>query len=310
MTHSAFGNTWLVVKPEHYNVFERVTLFQKSRNGMLPYKLAGKKIPPDKIDSYRTPSELYVAYEERLIAYGELSDGLYRQMKKALMTRDRASVSQEIVRMVDELFSDPRAGSAILSKGIVKAVVEAQMDDNTLIELFVRVSSVDYTTAVHSVHLMGLLLRYAHYKGIDRKEVERLGRMGLLHDIGKSELPKELWIKPTRLNDEEFRIVKQHPVIGSHILRQTGLIDVVDGAEQHHEKLDGSGYPYKLKADKISSDGQLTAIADFYEALTSHHRVYRQPVSSFDALKQMREEAREGKYDFELFTDFARSFVK
>lgn len=310
MTYSAFGKSWITVKPEDYSAYEKVTLYQKTRNGMLPYKLAGNRIPIKKIKDHKTPPVLYVSYEERLAAYEELSHKFYDETKQAIITRDKSLVTNKVLGMVEELFEDPRAGSALLSRGVVTAVVEEQMNDRALIELFVRISSINYTAVIHSVHVMGLLLRYGHYKNFDQSEIERLGRAGLVHDIGKSELPKELWIKTSQLTDEEFRMVKQHPIISSHILRMIGMKDVVDAAEQHHEKLDGSGYPYKLKKDKITNDGRIVELADCYEVLTSYHRVNRDPVSSFDALAQMREEAREGKLDFDLFTDFARSFVK
>src|SRR5262249_5673178 len=126
--------------------------------------------------------------------------------------------------------------------------------------------------------------------GLARGECRNLRRAGLLHDIGKIGIPLEYLQKPAKLSTEEYEIVKQHPAIGYEICRplrtMAPLVDLIRG---HHERLDGRGYPDRLKADQISLPLRCLSIADVYDALTSD-RAYRRAMSMDSALTVMREE--------------------
>lgn len=96
-----------------------------------------------------------------------------------------------------------------------------------------------------------------------------LGKAATLHDIGKIHTPSSILLKPGRLTDEEFEIIKKHPIDSYELLKKDSDERIALAALQHHERLDGSGYPYGLKKDDILLDARIIAIADVFDAMTS-----------------------------------------
>jgi putative two-component system response regulator len=110
---------------------------------------------------------------------------------------------------------------------------------------------------------------------MSKEEQDDIYKMGLLHDVGKIGVPRKIINKPGRLTDEEFDIMRSHPVKGYEILsRITAMPGISKGARWHHERPDGKGYPDHLKAEDIPFEAKIIAVADSYDAMTSF-RSYR-----------------------------------
>ena len=139
-----------------------------------------------------------------------------------------------------------------------------------------RMKNKDDYTFMHSVSVAGLLISFARAEGVSFPKIEELAIGGLLHDIGKMTTPNEILNKKGKLEEEEFTIMKDHVVQSRIILKDLPGINktALDVASQHHERIDGSGYPFNLKGKQISLAGQMAAIVDVYDALTSE-RVYK-----------------------------------
>lgn len=122
-------------------------------------------------------------------------------------------------------------------------------------------------------------------------ELRILARAGLMHDIGKLGIPDEVLDKHTPLNESEWVLVKSHPEMGLTLLDRAGQSSrEVLAVLYHHERLDGSGYPYGLKAESIPIEARIVAVADTFDALTSD-RPYRKACSATEARRVLREEA-------------------
>ena len=136
----------------------------------------------------------------------------------------------------------------------------------------------------HSLHvaiIAGVLGRWCGYK---QAALKNLILAGLLHDIGKLFVPLSILDKPDRLSDTEFAIIKKHPQDAYQLLKDTQLPEEIKlGIWQHHECLDGSGYPLGLTDAQICADAKIIAIADIYDSITSD-RVYRPKMTPFEAL--------------------------
>lgn len=134
----------------------------------------------------------------------------------------------------------------------------------------------DSYTCGHSDRVASIARRLAERIGLDRQQCERIFLTGLLHDIGKIGVPDEVLLKPGKLTDEEFALIKRHPVIGYEILKPLRqLSDTLPGVLHHHESMDGRGYPHGLKGDEIPLVARILAVADAYDAMTSC-RPYRE----------------------------------
>ena len=131
----------------------------------------------------------------------------------------------------------------------------------------------------------------------DDLEVLKIG--GLFHDIGKIGVPDSILLKPTKLTDDEYSQIKNHPSIGEHILSNTTIFkDIIPIVKHHHEKYDGNGYPLKLKSDDIPLFARITAVADSFDAMTSK-RTYRDSLS-LDFVKTEIEKCKGTQFDPKL----------
>jgi HD-GYP domain-containing protein (c-di-GMP phosphodiesterase class II) len=143
--------------------------------------------------------------------------------------------------------------------------------------------------------------------GLDEKQTRDAGMSGLLHDLGKAMMPMEVLNKPGKLTDEEFRIIKGHPEEGHRLLLEGGTVGAVplDVCLHHHEKIDGSGYPHRLKDEQISEFAKMGAVCDVYDAITSN-RPYKSGWDPAESIRKMTEWCN-GHFDARIFQAFVRS---
>jgi putative nucleotidyltransferase with HDIG domain len=153
-----------------------------------------------------------------------------------------------------------------------------------------RIKNRDEYTYLHSLSVAALCISFAHHLGMEGKQIKALGVGGLLHDIGKVSVPLDLLNKPGVLTEGEFEVIKTHVVQGERILGDSHGIDEssICVCQHHHERLDGTGYPRGLKADEISEFGQIGAIVDIYDALSSQ-RCYKRALPPTHALRKLFE---------------------
>ena len=168
----------------------------------------------------------------------------------------------------------------------------------------------DYSTILHSINVMALVLGYASYMDYSRAHSKTLGLCALLHDVGKTKISQEILKAPRRLTDKEFDKIKRHTTQGYNILSKCKFDDkqIAICALEHHEKIDGSGYPNNKI--RISQTAQIIGIIDCYEALTNDDRPYRSSMEPFEVLnKIIGEEVKDGKYDKEMYVQFIKSLT-
>lgn len=172
--------------------------------------------------------------------------------------------------------------------------VQAQVEQGQCLALLENVKGHHNYTYVHSLRVSSFLGMAAHGIGIKNEDLLTLTTGGLLHDVGKIATPQEVLNCPTKLDDEEWRQMKEHVSHTHRILKETP--NVSEGiriiAEQHHEKLDGTGYPLGLKASQLSELARLSTIADIFSALTDE-RSYKPAFTfekSFNIMESMTKE--------------------
>lgn len=157
----------------------------------------------------------------------------------------------------------------------------------------------DPRTVGHQRRVAALAVALAEKMGLGREEVEDVRLAALLHDIGKAAVPAEILLRPGPLSDLERRLLQQHPRIAVEILRETMLPPrILAAVAQHHERLDGSGYPAGLGASDIELGARIIAVADVLEAMTAH-RPYR-PALPLEAALEELAAGRGVRYDPEV----------
>ncbi|WP_307719828.1 HD-GYP domain-containing protein [Paenibacillus kobensis] len=177
--------------------------------------------------------------------------------------------------------------------------------ERDVVSMLLLLNSKDDYTYQHSVQVGMLSFYLASWLGYSEEEAVEIGQAGFLHDIGKSHINEQILNKPGRLTDEEFDEIKRHPIYGYEIISKSmdnELAAVV--AAQHHERMDGTGYPNGLKGEEIHPVAKIVAVVDVYSAMISM-RVYRE---KRDLLHVLREIYRMSFY--ELDPETAHTFIK
>lgn len=168
----------------------------------------------------------------------------------------------------------------------VENMVESAIANPDALLWVARIRAEDAATYAHGVKVAIYLLQLGRHLGFPPEQLANLGAIGLLLDLGKIKVDRDLLLKQGKLTSSEFMRVKMHVELGLKTLDESGNVasDVREGIAQHHERLDGSGYPNGLAGPMISIYGRMAAVADSFAALTSM-RPYAPPLPAYDALK-------------------------
>ncbi len=200
-----------------------------------------------------------------------------RELDRCLSWRQNQLQRREETRELEESLSRQTKALDVANEELVHRLVMAS-------------SFRDEETGAHILRTGLLSEVLARGIGWDESLVQQIRLAASMHDIGKIGIPDSILCKPARLTDREFELMKTHTLIGARMLdgAESPVLQMArDIAIAHHEKWDGSGYPYGLRADEIPMAAQIVAIADVFDALT-HERVYRPALSEAQALKVLR----------------------
>jgi putative nucleotidyltransferase with HDIG domain len=231
--------------------------------------------------------------------------------------RDTAKTDREAARKtiakakkaVKGVFDGARLGEPVDAEAVASVVedISEAVDRNPAMFIdMARLKSKDEYTYLHSVSVCALMVNFARLLGLDEPVVRSMGLAGLLHDVGKMTVPDEVLNKPGPLDADEFALIRTHPQQGYAMLEHGAGVtqEVLDVSLLHHEKVDGSGYPFGLKGDAISLAARMGAICDVYDALTSD-RQYKEGWTPLKAASEMH--GWEGHFDRDLLFKFFRS---
>ncbi|HXN06008.1 MAG TPA: HD-GYP domain-containing protein [Nitrospiria bacterium] len=178
------------------------------------------------------------------------------------------------------------------TKRLVQSMVDLILQEESVLMGLTNLRSYDEYTYNHSVNVCVLSLGIGQRLGYDKIELSNLGMASLFHDIGKSDVPVEVLNKPTEFNEEEWAIIRRHPVMGvRNIMKIKGFnelsIKVMYGSFEHHMNYDNSGYPKLVRKRNLSIFGRIISTADCYDAMTSARVYTRSPLPSDKALQLM-----------------------
>jgi len=235
----------------------------------------------------RGVNRLYISKESRVIYQKYLRKIATTSDPKSIPLAVRTGALNEVVRdVLQSAFSKGNLHQTVNAAeqlGLLAADIVTK-DEFAASDLF-QVLHHDYATFTHSANVAFYCGILAAELGYSKDEIERITTGGLLHDLGKLEIDEEILCKPGRLNEREFRTIRMHPLLGFRKLahRQDLLEGQLLMAYQHHERLDGKGYPVGCVESDIHPWAKLCTVVDVFEALTSQ-RPYRTPMPRSKAL--------------------------
>lgn len=220
-----------------------------------------------------------------------------------------AALAQRSTAVVKALFDDVRLGRSIQTPQIlevVRDIADTLERTGTAFASVTRLKTKDDYTYTHSVAVCALMVSLAREVGATPDVVRDMGVAGLLHDVGKLHIDEAILRKEDGLTIDERRQIARHPELGHALLSaETGVpTAALDVCLHHHERLDGSGYPFGLRDADITPAVRMAAICDVYDAMTSN-RPYRKGMSPVAAITEMAK--MEGHFDQDLLFRFMRS---
>ncbi len=198
---------------------------------------------------------------------------------------DKKRYSKEVyfksISLAKEVVGNVKSQKALnlrKTKRLMQGAVNSIMQDEASLLGLASIKNYDDYTFNHCVNVAIYAIALGQRIGIPKKQLSHLGMAGLFHDIGKTRIPKEILNKPGKLTEEEWRIMRLHPVIGAETvmkLKDWGELStrMIEAAFEHHVKYDLSGYPKLTRTRKLSLFGKIIMLADFYDALV-RPRVY------------------------------------
>ena len=218
-----------------------------------------------------------------------------------LCNRSRAAVSS--------MFGEARLGKAIDAEKclpLVDDIASSVFRNPGALVSLARLKTQDDYSYMHSVAVCALMVALGRQLGMDDSQCRHAGLAGLLHDLGKAAMPLEVLNKPGKLTEEEFTIMRQHPVRGHEMLLEARGADehALDVCLHHHERIDGAGYPHKLTGDLLQPMARMGAVCDVYDAVTSN-RPYKAGWDPAESIARMA--SWKGHFDEAIFRAFVRS---
>ena len=219
------------------------------------------------------------------------TDGIEQNYPISSKTRSKAV--EAIEEAFDIVQKEKELSNAFVFDGLGKKfstvvcdILTDIQDNKAAISLLADVYSYDNYIFTHSLNVTIYSLALGMQLKLNQRQLEEIGLGAILHDVGKMQIPLEILLKPAKLTDHEFELIKKHTEHGFDILRKIPNMSLVTAhcAYQHHERIDGSGYPRGLKGDDIHYYSKLIGIADVYDAVTSN-RVYRSAMLPHEGLE-------------------------
>ncbi|MDR0453887.1 MAG: HD-GYP domain-containing protein [Deferribacteraceae bacterium] len=202
------------------------------------------------------------------------------------------AVHKKAKNITEQILVDAKMGKIVDTgtvKDLVSELVEHCIKSPEAFVNMTRLKDYDSYTFTHSVNVSVISISIARRLGSSAQDMKNIGFAGLMHDIGKMWVPEEILNKPGKLTDEEFEIIKMHPVRSYEYLRDysEGIPeDILSAVRSHHEKSDGSGYPDGIIEKYIPRFAKIISIADVYDAITSE-KVYNKGIVPSNALKMI-----------------------
>ena len=243
-----------------------------------------------------------------------VSPAARRNIEK-LRTEDRAkvtlsdSVRKRVAEGIQFVYSNAESKELADATDSIANDLLATIESNNAIAIDISaLKTSDEYTFKHSVDVATIAMIVAKKQGLPRAQIREIGVAGLLHDVGKIKIPSKILNKPGPLDDREFAIMKQHPVYGFELIRNRNDFGpaVSLGVLQHHEKINGSGYPMQMTAEKICPYAKILSVADIYDALVTE-RPYKAAFSQRDAVEMIMSMTAE--LDMNAMRSFLESMI-
>ena len=232
-----------------------------------------------------------------------------------LRTEDRAkvtlsaSVRERVATGIQFIYNNPESPEMNKATNYIADSLMDSINNNNAIAIDISaLKTSDEYTFKHSVDVATISMIVAKQQGMNTNQIREIGVAGLLHDIGKTKIPTNILNKPGKLNNQEFEIMKQHSLFGYQMVKDRPDVseEVSLAILEHHEKINGSGYPMGITLEQICPYARILTVSDIYDALVTE-RPYKSAYSQRDAVEIIMSMTRE--VDINAMKAFLESMI-
>jgi putative nucleotidyltransferase with HDIG domain len=285
---------------------------EKQLNTLRRLKLPSVRFDPDKSDT--TPLPLVKSHEAEKPLQESADDALWEEKRKRIkVLKERRSKLNQVAgryeksvesvrKMMEVIFASPEQAIHVAGEVVGNMVTGLTADTDVTMQL-VNLKGKSESSYYHSMNVTALSLVLGQKLGLDAKQLHLLGLGSLFHDLGHQQIPSRILLKKGPLTPPEEKVYQRHPYLGVEMAKRIGVLpkEAIDIIGQHHERLDGSGYPKGLKGE-VGTLTRIVAIVDHYDELCNQSDPERS-LSPYEAVSLMYSK-EQGKYDSSVLTAF------
>lgn len=273
------------------------------------YKKAGENLKEGSFENNQY-SDLFIRKEDEGAVAKQLQAALNIEFARAISSKGIVAIKSSLCLIVEEALSGPLETNLTSLPETIEILFYGTKKNPDLLGALVVINNKSAKVIEHSVNVLALVAQYCFFKKYSEERIKIFSLSALLHDIGLCRIEKEIIEKKERLTDKEFLIYKKHAIKGFNVLQFYPTFDktVSITALEHHERLDGSGYPNGVK--QISFESQVVGLIDSYESLKYQEKTFRQSLKPYDALQIIKKDVVLGKYNKKIFVDLCSCLIK
>ncbi|MCP3871587.1 MAG: HD domain-containing protein [Desulfobacteraceae bacterium] len=254
--------------------------------------------------------DLYILDTDREKAMVELTKALNKDLEKKVSEGRLKAVREALASIVNEALTPGQEKNINSLPETIEILIGRYGKDHTAMGLLTKLGSNSSVLVEHTVNVTALTLQFCFFHKLSDADTQQLSMAALLHDIGCTKIITKLIETPNRLTDKQYKTYITHPELGHEIITENTNFDIAIPivALEHHERLDGSGYPKGL--NRISSYSQLIGLIDSYESLTYRSKLFRKKKKPYDSLNVIKDETYKKKFAKGIFKRFTACLTK
>lgn len=298
------------IKKSHIRFYNDFPLYYISKEGeALLYKTDDQKLDGDMLDRNQYPQFFIKKSDEKQVVK-KLMSVLNMKLAKAISSKGIKALKTAIAQIMTEALEGPFEESLAALPETVEILLFGAQKNKNLLDALAAMSTKSTVLIEHSINVLALTVQYGFYKSYNEDRIRNLALCAMLHDIGMTKIDSDLVEKKEKLTDEEFSEHQTHTVKGHDEMVRLASFDksVALTALEHHELLDGSGYPNGIK--DISQEAQIIGLIDSYEPLKYRDKTFRKALKPYDALQIIKDDVIQGKYNKQVFKDLCICLIK
>lgn len=301
---------YIVVKKSQISLYKNIPFYYLSNKGEgVLFKKPGVFLTKSQIFEARD-IEIFIRSEDKDDAVKELLASLNMELVQKIASKGIKAVRVVLCDIIEEALTGSLDTSAQTLPETIETIFSGYLKNSELFESLIRISTNSHTIIEHSVNVLSLTMLYCCFHEIPLEKTKNLCIAAILHDIGTKSFDKSILNTKNKLSDKEFELYKTHPFKGHDIIKTTTRFDniIARVALEHHERLDGSGYPRGIT--DIAFESQLIGLIDSYESLTYRDKAFRKSKKPYESLKLLKEELAYKKFNQDIFKNLCVCLVK